>query len=621
MTTIEYIYVEGFGSVVEEVKYKFNRVGLNLILGVNGVGKTTLFNALSWCLYKQVLKKGSGIEPWPHVLDKSYKGTKVRVVIKKDNSTFEVIRCQGYKGKIFNKAGGNRLILIKDGKEREKLRDKSDINKEIQNLVGYSFDLFKSTVLLGQELKVLMQEDGPNKKKVFDEAFETTFIIRAKDIVDKRLGQKTTDLLRLDTKLEINKTHIASHKAQVTQIKDAHKSYQERIDRDKVEVQGQINSLVDEIALLAKKINSKANNRIRQDLRQEVELLESQKQPNTEFEAYLDKNRCESKIEELEISINNLKNDLLNVPKKCKACGQDIPKEKVKEYQKTIKEKLDAKKAERDKLQKRLPGLIKAHKQAKANVAINEEISKKVDELKSKLKNLDYQEELDKDRITDKEAEIKRLKKRLNKLNEEKPPQNTINALVEQLGILKQDKNKLKEEYRTLKKSIAIDNWLIKDPLSNAGLKAYIFDDMLTKVNNHLKAYKQIIGFGINVYVEMESARKDIKISIFRNNNEVPYEDLSKGQKQLVHVTLAFALYDTVFDVKPINILLMDEVFESLSEENLEAVGNIVQKKATNKCVHLITHQKSFNPINCYKTYLTLKEPGHTVIHTKYRES
>jgi len=65
MITFDKIIIEGFGSIIKRTTYLLNRVGLNLILGKNGSGKTSLINAICWNLYKQVSKKNSTIEPWP----------------------------------------------------------------------------------------------------------------------------------------------------------------------------------------------------------------------------------------------------------------------------------------------------------------------------------------------------------------------------------------------------------------------------------------------------------------------------------------------------------------------------------------------------------------------------
>src|SRR5690606_12270781 len=67
--------------------------------------------------------------------------------------------------------------------------------------------------------------------------------------------------------------------------------------------------------------------------------------------------------------------------------------------------------------------------------------------------------------------------------------------------------------------------WLIRDPLSNTGLKAYIFHSMIEKVNRHLKEYESVIGFLLKISIDLEKSRKDFNIQVFKNGSEVPSYD------------------------------------------------------------------------------------------------
>jgi DNA repair exonuclease SbcCD ATPase subunit len=209
------------------------------------------------------------------------------------------------------------------------------------------------------------------------------------------------------------------------------------------------------------------------------------------------------------------------------------------------------------------------------------------------------------------DKQLPALKKNIQKLKKEQlvlkeKRQKEKEAIYQKL-------DQAKSEYNHYKKKNELDEWLVKDPLSSKGLKAYIFESMLQDLNNSLSEYRQFIDFSIKVYVELESARKDIKIAIIKKKEEIPYEDLSKGQKQLTDAILAFAINDTITKNKPINIFLMDEVFESLSIDNVEIISNIVMKKASKYSIHMITHLTSFQPRGIKKTILQLNNQGHTV--------
>lgn len=629
MIILEYIYIQEFGSIVEEVKYKLNRPGLNLVLGPNGVGKTTIFNALSWALYKQPLKKGSTIEPWPHVLDSNWQGTKVTVDFYDQDSgkRFRVIRCNNFKGKLpelQGKRGASGLYLFEDGNPVFTERDKSDQNKWIQEKLGYSFELFKSTILFGQKVKRLTEEAGPDKKKIFDEAFETLFISRARDITDRRLKDKQNTRVILTNKLESHRGLLEKSKTELIRAQNAFENFQggqqSRVD----EAKARIAQVVEEIGHWAKNFNTQANKEIRRDLEEKVKELTLNLNPkfkDKEFELMLTKNRTLDKIENLERDSKKLRIELKNLPEECPKCNQKIPKKTSKDYKDNLSNKIDGNEAEIEILKSQLEQAEKDIQEVKEKLVDMDKVKEKIFKTQLKLKTAQdalkefewKNTELQKQLVAAKEAE--------NRLFLEKPPSFNLREIRKELKGAKVALRNIKAELKTLTKSIRIDEWLLKDPLSNAGLKAFIFDSMLGRVNNHLKAYQDITGFGVKVYVEMSSARKDICISVFRNGNEVPYEDLSGGQKQLVDVSLAFALHDTVSKLKPLNVLLMDEVFESLDQNNVELVGSMLQRLSLTKSVHLITHHSKFQPVHSYTTFISLNDKNHTQIEIKFRQN
>jgi len=138
----------------------------------------------------------------------------------------------------------------------------------------------------------------------------------------------------------------------------------------------------------------------------------------------------------------------------------------------------------------------------------------------------------------------------------------------------------------------------MNDPLSNAGLKAFIFNQMLDKINDRLDYYSRFIGFQVLFDINMESANKDLKTFVFIDDNLVPYEDLSGGQQQSVDVATAFAIHDVVNEGRKCNVLAMDEIFESLDKNNIEIVSELIQDKVANKSLYLITHRSEFAPTN-----------------------
>jgi len=141
-------------------------------------------------------------------------------------------------------------------------------------------------------------------------------------------------------------------------------------------------------------------------------------------------------------------------------------------------------------------------------------------------------------------------------------------------------------------------NWTITTPLSNSGIKAFLFDVLLEALNNRVEYYERFTNIGVILEINMDSARKDIDTIVTKDGYPVSYSDLSGGESQLVNTVMALAQNDILTKENPSNLSVLDEVFEGMDEEATELVGGLLQDLAKNKSVFVITHSDSFNPRN-----------------------
>ena len=609
MISFTSIHVEGFGSFIQPFDFTFANEGLHLIKGNNGAGKTTLFSALAWAIYKQTLKNKGTVETWPSLRDKSFMGTVVDLVFQKEETIYRVIRFKDYRAEYetFGK-GADRLILLVNGSEFKKFKDKNDLNNKVLEIMGVSFKLFKTSVLFGQKIKRLMEEDGSTKKELFEEAFDASFInpIKAKledSLKDKESSLKvlyagidglnrelkavrdniTTTTELLETALENQSTAKAKLKAEIFSTKQLIK-----------ETQDQLNTLGDWEAPVENPTNI-------------------YKLTKLEYEATTKKvNKFTEMRGDLKKTIEKAEADLEKATKSkvCPTCGQKFTAD-----------------GHRDHVND-LTLLISTSKQqlADTNKALNGQLKQQ----SSILKTLDaYKLQVDKfEKLEDTKSQGEFLKKALEKHKKtlkslkEKPEEDNTNmvaSLEKSLEQYKIRRAELKKAIAKKDKEIAheekqrdIDKWLITTPLSNSGLKAYIFSYKLGALNDRLSYYSQFIGFKPSFSVDMASARKDIVAQITRGDEVVPFDDLSGGQGQLVNVATAFATHDIVVGDSAFNILILDEIFENLDENNIDIVTDLIAAKTGKKVVYLITHHKDFTPTGACVLEFALKK-GCTV--------
>jgi DNA repair exonuclease SbcCD ATPase subunit len=621
MAKIIKIYIEGFGSILGKIKYKFDRPGISLILGKNGAGKTTIFNALSWALYGQLLKPKSTFQPWPHITPEEYRGCRVRVEVE---GGIEIIRCADFKGKVAGKKGGNRLIILQDGVDRADLRGKVDAQREINKIIGYTFPLFKTAVLFAQELGSIIEEDGPQKKKIFEEAFESAFISRAKEIVDKTLKTLEDEYKDLTTKTGATREMLESNRNILESLEQQIHRFANEKARKIADLRKRIRGYKKENTSLKEgKDIGNERKQIKQDLKDlglERDRLNQQSDPRVEKMLIHTQGQLRNYEKELGKVLKDKR--MLNKDQPvCNSCGATLGGKRLAFFKKNLEKQREKIKDQ----EKYLKGMIKItrkgiedlQKSASEQSYIAEQIhgiNIYMGEMEDRLKSLDrVWKKMASNKVT-----MRELKRQINETRKSKNTLDTskVKADIEKLTqTLSDNEGRLKK----INEKMELQRWLIKDPLSNSGLKAFIFDSMLRKVNYYLQQYTQYIGFRVKVAMDLESANKDFMITIEVEGAEVSFNDLSRGQKQLVKVALCFAINDSIDNVKPINILLMDELFESLDPENVEIVGSIIEKKAKTRSIHIITHKSKFNPIGAYKTFIILNAQKQTVIEQKYK--
>jgi DNA repair exonuclease SbcCD ATPase subunit len=529
------------------------------------MGKSSIFGAIAWVLFGKNLKGKSDVLTWEKYRTKDYQGVKVEIYFQKDGYTYQVIRCQKYKGILSDGSEGrDRLIFLKDGYPTE-LKGKFGIQNQINQTIGVNFDLFINSIMFGQGLKRLIQETNSDKKAIFEEIFNLNFINTAKDIAKGRKDTLRENILDMENDLNI---------------------LSDRLDNLK------------RFKRLAKSENLKNKNQYLKDIkRQEVSRLEVVKKIHK-----LNQDLSDPNLKDLDSKFKSLTNDIIETERTLAKYNNlsNKPLEEVidkiynyikcKDYNKSLK-------------------LLSKLKDAFIKVRLYTDKYNKLLEQRTVLKELKTREYHLKSLIQEANDELIRIDDNINSIKErynKKPSLDNFKADIKNI------RHKIKPLKLKYDKSLATYKdyqWLLDDPLSNKGIKAYLFDSCLGLLNDTLNSYVPILGFKIEFMIDLESARKDFVTNIYKEDKIIDYSELSGGEKQLVNVAMALAMNEVLTVSQGFNIAFLDEVFESLSSDNIELVVQLLDRVFADKTLFLITHQESL-PLSKVKVLQAEKVNG-----------
>lgn len=610
--TLLSIKIEGFNSIIKPLEYRLDSPGLNLILGKNGAGKTQIFSALAWVGYGKTLKKSNRVEPWDSRKTKDYNGTKVELYLDRDGIKYRIIRCENYKLPVKDKIkGGSNLYLVVNNQFNESTRDKNQMKQMIRELLGASFELFKNSIIFAQKLKRIIQEEGPKKKEIFEEAFDTMYIQKGQTIAQKELQTLKTEHQTLTLNIDSLTDKI---QAKFKELKQAQSL---KADRKLA------------IANLSKKMAIKTD---------ELETLKIHKQLEDKYEAKVkaikskaeELPKLEKELSELKLARERYNSKLLGIIsliqkpttkpsgikfRVCTKCGNEITKvqaeveyDNLMEAWRRSKRGYDRGIEEKETTIKQVEIIEKQIQGKVSEILKYNDIKETIKLLEGKLKK--YQGASYKLKIT--KDIIKGYLEDMEQLTSTKLP--NTQQIRHDLTTLELQKERKVEQLKIITSSISDLTWVIKDPLSNSGIKAYIFNELLRKVNKKLTVYSDYLGYLIKFGIDLSSAKKDFYAKVYEGTEEKDYNDLSGGQQQLVDIAIAFSIHEVTSEETNYNMLGLDEVFESLDEDNVEIVIGLIEMMAKTKSVHLITHLTSLRSTKARVTRLKLDKNKTTVL-------
>lgn len=571
MMGIEFIQIwlrnfMSYGNIGTTVK--LNHVGSTLIVGedldntgggkrTNGVGKSTLINAIMYSIYDRALNS-SKVDDLVNNINKRH--MEIVLVFRKGSTFYKIHRARkmkvGASGnwvKLYRREGDMNFTA-----EDEVSKDGSrNTNEEIEHIVGMPADMFMRIVVVTANHTPFL--DLPANHPT--QPCQSQFIARLFNLT--RLGDKAlalkAQMKETDQQLTMQKNLLTMHDNEVAKHKQLIKSTQTRminwerdLERDIAELEAKLKQ-VGTVDLVEQK-------RVRDEIQIVKRELNALSQESESIQRTL--KRSVSKSRQLLSEHTSLSDST------CPYCKQGYHDE---ERLNDINKQADEMAKEVDDMMTRLEEIKPRH----------DELSTQLKELETQLlvDNIDELIELS-NKSTELTTKLEGLKKSVNPYVE--AYDDLLAQKPEEFDTTELNKLEYKQQHQTILYKLLTS----KDSF----IRKKFIGKYIPFLNGRLETYLEDMGMPHKVCFT-----KDMTAEIHAFGREIPFHNLSNGQKARVNFALSLAFRDVVQKMHtPINMCLFDEVLDyGLDTAGVDDAAKLLRRKASteNLCMYVITHK------------------------------
>ena len=498
-----------------------NKSPTTLILGVNGAGKSTVLDALTFGLFGKPFRKINKPQLTNSVNEKDCL-IEIEFIIGK---TKYLIR-RGIKPSIFE-IYHNKKMINQDSKIKDYQKYLED------NILKLNFKSFTQTVILGSATFVpFMQLSAKDRRDIIEDLLDIKIFSSMNEILKSRLVDHKESVRGNDNERNNIDNQIHLQESSIEEIK---KDRKKLIQTSKKKIE-EYQLKIDENDSCIEKLNAKIG-MLNDTL---VELKPVQKKIS----------KMDSISAGLTSKIKSLKKDqeFFRDIDNCPTCKQDVDsshKEMMiserKDKQKEIELALEDFKAEYEVINARMDELLNT--QSKVS-SLTGDISEKTSHnrgLKTSIK--DYEKEIEELESTD--TSTTKMRKELKKFTEQK-----------------QKIERIREELLEEREYLNVASTLLKD----GGIKTSIIKYYLPIMNGLINKYLHQMDFYVNFTMD-ENFSENIQS---RNRENFSYTSFSEGEKMRIDLALLFTWREVAKMKNSVNtnLLVLDEVFDSSLDSN-----------------------------------------------------
>lgn len=578
---LSFCNIMSYGASGAEIDFQ---TGLNTIKAVNGSGKSSILDALTFVLFGKPYRD---IKLSELVNTTNGKGLEVTVEFKIGTDMYMIRR--GLKPAIFE--------IYKNGKEMDMLSTKKLNQDEIDKLLGINLRLFKNIVAVAvTNNKPFLSMSIGDKRSLIENIFNIDVLgMMCKDVKKRKtvnsteMDLKTTERRGVTNSIEDNESYIENMRqyiASFNQVKDTNiKTIQENIQK----YQKEIDKHTKNLSIAEAKI---------QELTAEIGDIPDRKVGET---LTLEMGKIRSTIDSIDKTLSKLKQSKI-----CPVCSSPLDEGHARKH---ILGMLDEKKElERDKL----PQLQEEYKVFNNSFMEYQEKRTFIQTIRDKART----EEATRSTL---ESELKRAQTNLEK-EEAKTCPASLDTYIEKVNTLKEQCEMLDKEIDVLTEKIMLDNHLIKI-LGDDGIKTYFFKKLVKVLNKSVNEY--LMKFELkNTTIEFDETMTETMVT-----NMVPrtYSSYSSGERTRIDMSILLAFFDISRQISnwSCNILFIDELLDqnidqSGIEQFVSTLYNLIQVNKKKLGIYIISHKLNELKIQISSTIEIRKVHDYSILEVKY---
>lgn len=532
-----------YGNYFTEID--FQKSHTNCLMGVNGSGKSSFLDALTFALFNKSFRK---INKNQLINSTNEKDCVVEVEFSLNNKKYLVRR--GIKPNIFE--------IIIDGIPLKKEADERTNQKILEDqILKLNFKSFTQIVIMGSSTFVpFMQLSSAHRREVIEDLLDIRVFSTMNSLVKEKIKEKKEEIKSLQLKRD--------------NLQDKIKMQEEFIEELENRGNDNINANKEKIARLDREISNyeSDNDAINYSLKGHQKDLENHVGSDNKLQEL---NNLRGKISQ-KVSTITKEHKFFNENMVCPTCTQTIEDEfrlnKIAEAKNKAKE-----------LHKGFQDLENTIKLEQERLNKFSLISKEITKLNYEISQNNTKISINQRQIRDLESEIQTIIGQLKNKNSEH----------EKLENFKDNLQKTKDELLEKREEIVYYDFahsLLKDD----GVKTKIIKKYLPFINQQINRYLHMLDFYINFHMN-EEFEESIKSPI---HEHFSYSSFSEGEKARINLAIIFAWREIARIKNSVNcnILIFDEVFDgSLDGFGTEEFLKIIRYVIKDANIFVISHK------------------------------